>query len=199
MIVITFEQNSSLCVALLCINVCNPTWTGVSLLSVDLQEDECREEQQPAAGLIRGLPHRGPPAPRCRVQDTAGAPDPGRRGKQRGRWGTGGRGEGAGRLQRLQGHRDRSAGGAGGGRHCGMLIKVFYIKSSGSSLSHLYFTLASLSHHLSVSISLVLTWQSLLFSFLSVNVLQVYLPQTFNLSYTVHQPLYSCLSLPTLF
>lgn len=103
--------------------MCNPTCAGLRLLTVDLQEDECREEQQPAVGLIRGLPQRGPPALRGWVQDSAEATDPGRRGKPGGRGGERRRGEGAGCLRRPQGHRERSA--AGGGRH-GRCLMIFF-------------------------------------------------------------------------
>lgn len=55
---------------------CSLTCAGVRLLGVDLQEDECGEEQQPAQGPIWSLPHRGPSAPRGRVQDATAPPDP---------------------------------------------------------------------------------------------------------------------------
>lgn len=118
------KSSSGLCIVLSQIR-CEPlrwrTCAGVRLLSVDLQEDKCREEQQPAAGLIRGFSQRGPPALRGRVQDAAKAATSVRRGKQWGRWGTGGRGKGAACLQRPQCHRERSAGGRRHGR-CPMIF-----------------------------------------------------------------------------
>lgn len=120
------------------INVCDPTCAGLRLFSVDLQEDECREEQQPAVGPIRGLPHREPSALTGRVQDTAGAPDLGRRGKQGGTWGTGGGSDGC--LRRS----------AGGGRHDGCLLRLssacsaFFVLSTGEFSGDVSFALSTL-------------------------------------------------------
>lgn len=91
-----------------CINMWILTCAGLRLLIVDLQEDECREEQQPAAGLVRGLLQRGSSSLSGWVQDPTGATEPERRGMQ-GR-GRGAGGEGAGCLQRPQSHRNWSAG-----------------------------------------------------------------------------------------
>ena len=150
------------------------TCAGVRLLSVDLQEDKCREEQQPAAGLIRGFSQQGPPALRRGVQDTAEAATSVGRGKPWGRWGTGGRGEGAACLQRPQGHRERSAGGR---RHGRCLMIFLYC----------------------ICLLLSLQWffspTSLFFSSLKINsALQI-----LQIAHTVHKPLFSTIWLGVLF
>lgn len=85
------------------------TCAGVCVLAVDLQEDERREDQQPADRLVRGLLQRGPPALGGREQDPAAAAQLGVRWVQGGGEGAGG--EAAGCLQRPQGHREGSGGG----------------------------------------------------------------------------------------
>lgn len=85
-----------------------PTCAGVCLLVVDLQEDQGKQQQQPAVGLVWGLLGQGSPAPRGRVKDPTKAPYPGRRRKPGGRRG---RAAGAHCFHRHQGHRWRGTGG----------------------------------------------------------------------------------------
>lgn len=110
----------------------------MNLLGVDLDEDEHREEQQPALSSIRSLPQRGgPPALGGGVENPHGAPASRARGRlteaggagrreERGRGGAGC----AGSIQRLQ---ERPAGGGrggAGGRHgprSGCLLSVLLI------------------------------------------------------------------------
>lgn len=130
---------------------CRHTCAGVRLLGADLQEDKCREEQEPATGPVRGLSGQGPPAPAGRIQDPTGTARP--RVQDAGGGDVGGR-----CFQRPQGHGGQSVCGWRGHDWRSRIVS----HSAGSVLQFLSFLLLGFFRVFSLRAEL-----ALLFSLLS--------------------------------
>lgn len=117
------------------VSVLKLTCAGVWLLCVDLQEDEHRQEQKTATGLVRSFPEWGPPALKGWIQDPTGTAKPSWRGRWRRRVGCC---QGTGFFQRPQGNRHRFA--AGRERHCRLLSFFFVLLVLCFSFSVLWYS-----------------------------------------------------------